>query len=327
MCSPKSNMYLLGAGFTSIITCGKSPDMSSLYDKVIGVVPPEILARYKDLNKDIEKLLTLIEIDINTGSPCIECLRKAREQVKEKILEVLDFDNIKPETNDAGEAFLGILKKDDVVISLNYDIVLERFLWNEGKGIWSPDTGYTHDIRNDFYTPTASSQNINKLNIEIIKPHGSVNFIEGYVDWEKTGNTNITLEISEKYFPNIHAELSYMKEFQAGRKILIPAYIKPEIFHQAIANLWYQAFERVKNSKNLFIIGCGLRSADVFVWWLLYLFIRNKDKKIIILDRNAEALKESILKMLKIPEVFVKGQIVTLQKDVSNNFDILKKYI
>lgn len=312
-------MYLLGAGFSQIVSGGKAPSSIDLYNKIKDKINEKILERYKDLNDDIEKLLTLIELDILTNSKEIDLLKITKKVIHDNIVDLLSIDKLKPSSDKLIKCFINLLKKNDIVVSINYDILLEHYLWLNEK--WTPSGGYTDKV---LVHPSAENDvGNNTYNIKIIKPHGSVNFAEAEY-FDKSGKTFFGVELNDKSFPKIN--INYTIYNKIKEKILLPAYIKAELLHRLILDLWEEAFKNARKDNTLIIIGCSLRKADVFVWLLIYYVLNHAFSKVIIIDEQANTLKNEIEKTMNIPKL---DNIIAkeIKIDNNNNFDFIKELI
>lgn len=312
-------MFLLGAGFSSIISGGKTPLGSKLFHDLKGKLNPDILKKYENTDNDIENYLTFIDLDILSNSKDKEILLKEREKVKNYIIDTLSLGNVKGHDDTCIKSFANLLKTDDIIVSLNYDILLEHYLWNEGK--FSPKDGYTENIEN------VGLDNLRDSLVKVIKPHGSMNFHEGKVHGEEV-KTTICLEVVADDFPGSGiGRAGYMEASTIGKKLILPSYIKNEIYHIHMSRLCQMAYMEAEKCTKLVIIGCSIREADFFIWTLLSYLFDNIHKRIILVDCHAEELKNKIGKVLNIPQKALDTMAIPIEKKIEDSFDFLKDYL
>lgn len=314
-------MFLLGAGFSKIISGGKTPLGIELFENLKDKLNPDILRKYNNANNDIECYLTFIDLDVLSNSNDREILLRERETIKNYIIDILSLNKVKPDDDTCIKSFARLLRLGDVIVSLNYDILLEHYLWKEKK--FSPKNGYTNNISIHPAGLNALGDSI----VKVIKPHGSMNFHEGKVLGEED-RTTINLEIVEGDFPGSRiGRLGYIEEYTIGKKVILPSYIKNEIYHLSVFRLCQMAYKEAAKSTSLVIIGCSLREADFFIWTLLSYMFEKMSKRIILVDCCAEELKDKIGGVLNIPRRALKDMVIPVKEKVKNNFGFLGGYL
>lgn len=152
----------------------------------------------------------------------------------------------------------------DKVVTFNYDVMIEDMLAELGR--WNPSVGY------GFWSllDPKSRQSIGDV-VQVLKPHGSVNWDvgkdgaeAGYV-WIKGRGFKRTPDLAHISLrgPPIPAD-------EDGSALLAPSFIKP--FAQAnpfLREAWHQAYARMRETGELWIIGYSIPEADVDAQLLL----------------------------------------------------------
>lgn len=282
-------IFLLGAGFTFDISEGQFP----LIDRDInaGIVPfigQDIVNRYSFGQDYFEAALTRLDLDCESNLDNIsiefkDSLLKARKLIYEKIAEIFSWQGKQVKINHTAETFVNkILRKDDIVLTTNYDSYLDNLL---GPEKWSPHGGYGSRMN----WATGSDENSKRLNIKIFKLHGSLAFRKIWSEYAQLGS--VELAISRSELPAFHSELGYLDD--VGSYLILPSYIKPFEF-SSMMELYREAIEEIRTGSRLIIIGSSLRKEDYILWFILsYFSFKNK---VIIVSPNADAIKNSLKK-------------------------------
>jgi hypothetical protein len=293
-----NNTFISGAGFTKSIF-DDAPLNNQLIDALLGVNPSGPLKEFSDEynSRDIELVLTKLDIDIQQGKYASD----NRKEINAEIAGYFQRFRFRPEIlgektwleTFATKLFL----QDDVILNLNYDCFLEGLL--DYVEVWNPNRGY-----GNITNPLVEDSHINPMNIQILKIHGSEHFSSQPFQ-DKPESYFITYEFNESIFPRSAKNTFYGRRSitraasdpsdVAKPYIIAPSYVKiPPI---EISYLMLDAIEAVKNSKNLIIIGCGMRSEDSYLWLLLTRFLVNdnwRERKIIIVDPQAARISQKI---------------------------------
>lgn len=321
------NTFIIGAGFTHAID-KECPLNSGLLKELIEKAPePEskspsscLTAQYGAF--DIEVALTRLDIDIavaqSHAAPTLEGLKKLRADVEKEVADYFWQFAGSPSLRAKNvwlNGFLdGCIKKKDVVVSLNYDCVLEGLLCGCGK--WRPSDGYGPNIRN----PLARHEFPGKSPVRVLKIHGSANFVYD----AGQGDPEIYFNMTGHHFPepsgigDLRAVLA-----KSGPAIIAPSYVKSPAVE--LTCLMRDALKAVGKSDRLVIIGCGMRPEDHFLTLLIMNFLMpedGRDRRIIIVDLQADQITRRL-------QTFLKGnfaqRIVSINDKVQNSIDRLKK--
>lgn len=287
------NFYIFGAGFTKAVF-DYAPLNNQLLDSLLDVNPSSPLKSLADKydTKDIELLLTKLDIDIQQGLHESELRNCINKEIAEYFQQFRFKPDILKDKNWLEEFACNIFQENDVILNLNYECFLEGLL--DYFEIWNPNKGYGA-IENML----VGQENINQKNIQILKIHGSEYFtMQNYFD--KPKSVALSYEFNKHIFPRSGAN-SFLGPRSITRTtstidsarpyIIAPSYVKiPTV---EISYLMLDAIEAIHKSKNVFIVGCGLRPEDNYLWILLTHFLRHPDwekRKIIIISPDACSL-------------------------------------
>lgn len=318
------NIFLLGAGFSYDISNKEFPLMKEVNQMVAKVVDKEIADKYHFVEDDFEICLTRLDIDLShsfaspqepskaLGSLAAKRkLRENREKILDYLVKLFSMKEKQIQMIPTAEIFINnILKKDDIILTTNYDSYLENLL---GPKRWSFHGGYGRRIR---WGPIRE-ENSSLLNIKIFKLHGSPAFRKIWWDPEHKGD--IDLGIDKDEFPAFHSHLGNIND--EGPYIILPSFIKPIEFN-AISLLYQEAIEEVKTSDRLIIIGSSLREEDYMLWFILSYFNCLKTK-ILILDREPLSIKEDLINI----HLFREENISVLEGKLTDRIKDLANYI
>ena len=314
-----SKVFLLGAGFTHDISGGKFPLMRGLNKEIAEKVDEDLKERYGFGRDDFEICLTKLEVDLfHTFAESVPLevsleslkykrkrLRENREKIRYYLADRFSMKNQSPEATSAAKKFIDhIIKKNDVVLTTNYDFYLENLL---GPKRWSYHGGYGKRMR--WFLE--KDDNLELDNIKIFKLHGCSAFKLVPITEEKV---DIEISVRREEFPVFPVgELSWGQE--EGPYIILPSFIKPLEFN-AMSELYKEAIEEVKIRNKLIIIGSSLREEDYILWFILS-YLDRKATQIIIVDPKAEDLKKLITNTL----CFYEENIFPLSGKLSEKID------
>jgi len=162
-------------------------------------------------------------------------------------------------------------KKMPAIISLNYDLVLERALFqcligirfaDEKFPIQGVDVDYHYDPVGDFqyiikttiyYTDSGERMGTkleegatdNPLRIEILKLHGSLNF------------------------PRMKTKESLSLVHPIDTPFILPPIINKMSSAKSITNMWATALNKLRSAKNVIIVGYSLPRTDIYMQYFL----------------------------------------------------------
>jgi hypothetical protein len=321
-----NTIFLIGSGFTKSIF-NTAPLNDSLLDDLKRSYPSEssmlneLTEKYKTTN--IEILLTYLDIEISTDVN----LSDKREKINNLLADYFKqyrFNNSIALKNRWLKTFAkDVLAKDNVIITLNYDCLLEGVL--DFYEVWTPNNGY-----GCLFNPLAD-KNITKnpKDILIYKIHGSENFVLSSMADDKRRKW-LSFEINSSLYP----KSGLYKNFGAGiiepqPYIIAPSFVK--VPHSRMCVMMNELIMKVKNADSFIVVGCGLRPEDSYLRQLLMSFINvkrdiNNKKNLVVVDPFAKTIIENIDVSLQVPL----GNIVDLypiECGFQSSIDRLRKHL
>jgi hypothetical protein len=177
----------------------------------------------------------------------------------------------------------------DVVISLNYDCLLEGLLDCFNK--WSPNGGYGIQpiyLGEKGWPPSS---------IKVLKVHGSISF-KSSPRGDSPERLSVNFDINGHFFPRSgkHSNLRYGSD-EATTYVIAPSYVKVPTVE--MFRLILLAIHESAKAKNLIIVGCSLRPEDGYLRLICTNFLESDSKgghRLIIVDpaavRVGDGLKE-----------------------------------
>lgn len=226
--------------------------------------------------ENIELLLTLIDLSINEGKTILflnkfslddldRFSRAMRRLIAESFLEHhLDIQR----SNDSFNymlKFSKLLKDKDVIITFNWDCLLESALWRTNK--WTFLDGWGINKEKSQFQHYPKNKPV-KSKIKIFKLHGSFNWVS---------------DDREIHFKNLNAFLDF---YAYGEKdayfldeinLIEPSYVK--FFRKETLSIWAKAFRALSLAEEIYVIGYSMPIADSYAQMVLFLSL-NKNKRL-----------------------------------------------
>ncbi|NQT25325.1 SIR2 family protein [candidate division KSB1 bacterium] len=284
---------------------------------------------------NIEHLCTLLDLNINRpfipkgkGVDLKSCpipfmdnmqvrtLEHARSFIMHYIIKLLLPNSLKTNQNLLSK-FSKYLRPGDIIITFNYDILIEQALWNEQ--LWSPIDGYQLGIIDDYLE--LKDESSYKSKISIIKLHGSIN-------WIKPGlfDNDIKILITD---PLTHAPYfdGFKFKFKVKRKteyrlldsmLITPTFMKSYANNQEIGLMKF-AFESIAQCSELYSIGYSFPDAD-FLSIVLGSQISDKTQ-ITIIDQNANEIAEYLEMTFGINKKNIINEESSIEEWILGNFE------
>lgn len=256
----------------------------------------------------IENLMTLLDINIEqpfipkgigvdlSGYPIpfikdfnIFDLKDARKLIEHFIVKFLLPDALNLNNELLGK-FAGFFRPNDVIITFNYDLLLEQALWK--AKLWSPQDGYllgefNRNLRYD-------ESKLFETQVPILKLHGSIN-------WHEPGffNDNIQIDLShpknyQPYFDGLNIDFGVRQiplEFYYDQYLIAPTFMKTYRSKYEV-HLVRKACDAISQGKEIYAIGYSFPKADSLSSFLLAQIPTTA--KITIIDKNADELANSL---------------------------------
>jgi hypothetical protein len=228
-------------------------------ERVLHVVPPKVFDQ-----PNLEELFTLLDLAaIGTEPLALKNIDwiDLRPKVMGMIAEVFltheyDFrSRLSHDTASPAAAVLrnwtNFLREGDVIISFNWDILHEGALWRAGK--WHYADGYGFQCTE--VTETTPSK------IKVLKLHGSVNWAQ-----RTEHDCEPSIEHKHTFFSGSWSDHDdYLKgagQWNEGRNLIIPSYLKDIAGNRLLLHLWIQASEALANATEVVVVGYQLYPAD-----------------------------------------------------------------
>lgn len=174
------------------------------------------------------------------------------------------------------------LEDGDIVITINWDTVVERTLMEQGK--WQPGDGYSFHVDIECgpqWNPQPIPDDLKKPSkVKVLKLHGSVG-------WFSRNNNSIYLRYANflQYLSIRGQEIRDKGELNIGPHtnfiIICPSYLK-KFENSLIQSIWDQAEEAILTADQIIVVGYSLPPADIAVRVLLNPLRRRISKKSVI---------------------------------------------
>jgi hypothetical protein len=216
-------------------------------------------------------------------------LEDARKLIEHFIIKFLLPDALEP-NQDLLLQFAKFVKPGDVVITFNYDLLLEQALWK--AGLWSPQDGYllgTFENNLKF-----DNSRLFKTKVPILKLHGSIN-------WHEVGifQDNIRLDLShpsnyEPYFDGLDIDFQVRqipRELYYGHFLITPSFMKTYRSKYEV-HLVRSACDAISGCDEIYAIGYSFPEADALTSFLLARIPQKS--KIVIINRSANDIATSL---------------------------------
>lgn len=173
------NAFIIGAGFTKAVFPAAPLNgdlLDALARKSTDSAASVLRSRYR--TDDIEIALTRLDSDIavsqSEGGSLAEDGREFRRRIETDLGDYfssfLASEELLAQTPWLAQFIDGVFTRGDVVISLNYDCVLEGALDCRGK--WSPKGGY-----GSAFDDRIRGDDFSKSPVSVLKIHGSASFV------------------------------------------------------------------------------------------------------------------------------------------------------
>ncbi|MFH1288049.1 MAG: SIR2 family protein [bacterium] len=289
------------------------------------------------LFENIELLLTYIDFALLNNSNgifnCSNDLGDIRRGLSDSLVKMLHCEyhfsqkviNQQVDTDDIFYKFCNELSNGDIVITFNYDVIIENRLWLQNKWTFLDGYGFNKNKESFFktwnkpdgeYPPEKTKKSI----VKVYKLHGSLGWC--YYGWDKS---EIVFTGMKDYFPGYFGE--YIERMGqkiynfpvvegSDSKLIEPSYIK-QFNNLHIINLWKKAFIEFQNCEELFIIGYSLPDADSAARIFLLTGIQNSQiSSIKVINKKNYRDKDSkdVAEILKASEVFSKFKTISDKK-------------
>ncbi len=176
------------------------------------------------------------------------------------------------------DRFLRKFESDDEVITFNYDLIVEKALFE--LGIWKPRDGYGI-VFDDL--PIIVKSHVIESRVKIHKLHGSLN-------WNSDFSLRFFYDDNEPIFPGYLRDGSNRHQYQGKHSgnWMLPSFIKQFTVPELIG-CWDRAFRAMKDADEIVIIGYSLPKEDSAACLLLGTTALS-EKRLTLVDPNADKL-------------------------------------
>lgn len=316
----KRRVFILGAGFSAAAGIPLTAPLLETAMKTFAAECPGIYERVCNYTSDIQwesdgspDFSKVSFSDLCTHLEFVELREYAggerwsdagsREKLALRFYLAKTIARLTPSDDAIPDLYLEFAKQlngGDIVISFNWDVLLEKAIKQVGKV-------FTYNFKRD--------------DVKLSKPHGSVNWRLGQrivqgrlintLDWKKIGFAEGGMIEIDLYSSNeLHSILAWDRYQPLGELqpfLVLPGYGKA-FDVRSIATLWYRPEFTFAACRDIFIIGLGLSSDDHFIRSFFlnnfpmndrHTFIINPDKLAVtnyafmLRDKNAKLIQEN----------------------------------
>jgi len=265
-------------------------DIDAIIKDVINLFGTNFTVTLEDVFSTIEHTIRMLSVTGSQRAYKKDDLQAMRDRLMAAIAIVLEASLA--EHGSAGHAKLSarpceyhkkmvtdILRKQDHVISFNYDCVIDYALKDHGDNKWNPHYGYGFNLGprgtnlegDNAWKPKQPATQEDTISLH--KLHGSLHFKFGMSNPKK-----ITLK-----------QRPYTKQRGTPRYSIIPPESNKAYDKGIFATLWTNAAEALGHAKNLIIIGYSLPASDLHANALFRTSIRSEQlNSLVIVNPNQE---------------------------------------
>ncbi|MEG6617602.1 hypothetical protein V6C27_14475 [Peptococcaceae bacterium 1198_IL3148] len=261
-----------------------------------GIAPEQINSSGNNI--DMEEVLTLLHIELEENPHSLPLLRASGEYM---MLMALTFDKILYGAPCPHHIKLAKnLSCEDVVISFNYELLMDNSLLS--TGMWYPTDGY--GVKCGILSDQKLEQPKNKSHVYLLKLHGSFNWLycsgcrQLFTAIEKNKQElRLVCNHSDKVFSN------HMGCKHPLQPIIIPPTMMKNYDSMPFTQqLWHQARAALANADQIVIIGYSFPPTDFRTKWLFrkaMLESNKKCRKVILVNHATGDKLASMLQQYK----------------------------
>lgn len=277
-----------------------SNELDYSLEEVMGCLDMEVYTENENPNRPSNNdMSTIIFKTIISNLPAF------RERFRGRQTDLFQFDE---ETElkyiKSIKKFIRNLSKDDTIISLNYDVLLDYYLINDGISI-------------DYCLDFKDNNDGSKI-ISLLKLHGSINwwycpecgeteFIRFNHFFDKNlPSKKINIEIDDNMNEFISTQEIYLCKKCKGKKIkeiliIPPTWHKDGVKYDIIKKIWANASKKLENAERIIFIGYSFPQSDLtFKFLLLSSLAKNKNRfNVEVIDPNIQNTAGRYLEIFK----------------------------
>jgi hypothetical protein len=234
-------------------------------ERVLRVVPP------REFDKpDLEQLFTLLDL-AEAGTEPLALVKLDWHSLRPKLMGMIanafqwheyQLQARLRQNNDPAAIVLdrwaAQLHESDTIVTFNWDLLHEAALWRRGK--WHYADGYG-------FTCGDEPRGCGSV-VKMLKLHGSVN-------WGQRDEQDCEPAIEHKadFFQGARDDRrTYLRgagQWNEGRYMIIPSYLKDVSSNRLLLSLWNQAFDALSIADQIIVVGFQLHPADALARQLL----------------------------------------------------------
>lgn len=321
-------VFVLGAGFSYHLSGKIFPLGCELANVIKEINIPALNKHIQGCSYEtdnIEMILSRLELDNYVSRDDKENIREEVSKAFQKRMLVKSLYEKNEQIIESSKLVVkDLFKRDDLIVTLNYDLLLEHLLAKSDVDIWSPcGNGYGASMESDWFYKNDGSISCNqqKQNIQLLKVHGSFNFFtskyagtEEYSDLMQPliNDTHPAFFDLQNMFENLSGftPISPAKDWKNTKNIILPTYVKPFSQNRSFMKLWHDAIDAMKEAEIVTIIGYRFPNEDSMMSLLFsFLPVVKRTIRINILNRSADEISK------------IRNHIEHILKGNSNNIE------
>lgn len=240
-----------------------------------------------------EHMIKMVDATGKESNFTSKLLKEMKQRLRESIQAVLEDSLVLHDTKAGSSLQVNqciyhdklidtIMKKNDAIISFNYDCVLDDSLKRRGDNKWCPRYGYKFDLgakgsklKGDaFWQPNIPAKRDDT--IKYFKLHGSLNFDVKNIDDPKSA---VTLK-----------QRPYTRQNGTPRFTIIPPEWNKSFDQGFFGSLWRNAAKEIPKHSEVVVIGYSMPKTDLHSSSLFRTSLRAKKlKSLIVVNPDADA--------------------------------------
>lgn len=228
-------------------------------------------ARHLDLfGLSVEEVVTFFDEIVTNKKEGFKKIDTAAKELQHLTVELISHLSTKgsPGQNQLLRTFAKRLVQTDVIVTFNWDTILDRALANQVKYRWYPSWGYGRTVRREFTFSIRKPSFIPQKYPRLLKLHGSINWVAYEI------NSDSRRTITKGWYPH---------DRSADVVMMPPKMIKPEVWGRRTntfpaasggnskisedfyPRLWAEAERQLSVCRRIVFIGYSFPPADFAV--------------------------------------------------------------
>lgn len=285
-------------------------------------------SRHQDLfGLSVEEIVTFFDEIVTNKKEGFEGIDSGARELQQLTVELISYlsTNGSPGQNALLRSFAKRLVRTDVIVTFNWDTILDRVLSNQSGYQWHPSWGYGKTVRKEFKYATHQPLSIPKKYPRVLKLHGSIN-------WTASADR-----------PRPAIEKAWNPHGKYGDVVMMPPkMIKPEVWGKQLTDspagaggnnkistdfyprLWAEAERQLSLCRRIVFVGYSFPPADFAVSNMLRRAISTRKVStgnfpdVDIVDPNSAELAQRFKQSFKI-DVPIDNQYLSLRNYLSSS--------